>query len=95
MPMILDYCTYVLFSFKDRAFYVGFTSNLNNRLQDHHHGRVISTKNRRPLELVYSEYHQNKYDALRREKYLKSTAGKKGLRLMIRERLQEIIKSSL
>ena len=88
--MYLDYCTYVLFSHHDGDLYVGFSSNLTNRLKDHKNGKVSSTKARRPLELIYCEFHQNKYDALRREKYLKSTAGKKGLKLMIRERLEEL-----
>ena len=87
--MHLAYCTYVLFSHHDGDLYVGFSSNLTNRIKDHKNGKVSSTKGRRPLELIYCEFHQNKYDALE-EKYLKSTAGKKGLKLMIRESLEEI-----
>ena len=87
--MPLDYCTYVLISQYDGDFYVGFSSDLDKRIEDHKKGRVKSTRNRRPLELIYCEYHRNKFDALRREKYLKTTAGKKGLKLMIRESLEE------
>jgi len=68
--------------------YIGYSTNLTNRLLDHKRGNVISTKGRRPLELIYTEFHTNKYDALRREKYFKTTSGKKGLKLMLREKLK-------
>ena len=87
--MHLEFCTYVLVSRRDGDFYIGFSSDLKKRLTDHNNGKVISTRNRRPLELIYFESHRNKYDALRRDKYLKTTAGKKALRLMIRESLVE------
>jgi len=85
--MYLPYCVYVLFSHYDKDLYVGFSANLARRLNEHRYGKVLSTKGRRPLELIYTEFHSNKYDALRREKYLKTTTGKKGLKLMLREKL--------
>jgi len=39
------------------------------------------------LELIYCEYHRSKHDALRREMYLKSTPGRKALKLMLRAAL--------
>lgn len=71
---------YVLVSDADRRFYVGFTENLSNRLNLHLEGKVASTKDRRPLRLVYYEASLNKQDALHRERYLKSTYGKKYIR---------------
>jgi len=85
--MKLPFCVYVLISLKDHKFYIGYTANLDKRILDHNSGNVSSTKGRRPLELIYCEYHKNKYDALRREKYLKTTPGRKALRLMLRESL--------
>lgn len=67
--------------------YIGFSTNLTNRLREHNKGNVLSTRGRRPLELIYTEFHTNKYDALRREKYFKTTSGKKGLKLMLRRKL--------
>jgi len=75
--------------------YIGYSANLTNRLRDHHGGKVLSTKGRRPFELIYTEFHSNKYDALRREKYFKTTAGKKGLKLMLREKLKELANPNL
>ena len=46
---------YVLLSLKDSRFYTGYTEDLRKRLDDHHRGRVNSTRDRRPLELAYYE----------------------------------------
>ena len=74
------YFVYVLISEKDNQFYTGYTSDLENRLKEHNSGSVYSTKNRLPLRLVYFEGSLNQQDALNREKYLKSTYGKRYLR---------------
>ena len=74
------YYVYVLFSEKDKQFYTGYTSNLKERIVAHEEGKVISTKNRRPLKLLYFEGCINQQDATRREKYLKSGNGKIYLR---------------
>jgi putative endonuclease len=62
---------YVLKSSKDGKLYIGYTSNLDRRIQEHKNGLVTSTKNRRPLELVYVEEFKEKANALQREKYFK------------------------
>ena len=71
---------YVLLSEKDHQFYTGYTSNLNERMIYHNDGKVQSTKNRRPLKLIYWEGCLNQQDATRRERYLKSGNGKIYLR---------------
>ena len=76
----MKYYVYVLQSKKDGNFYTGFTSNLLNRIQLHNSGKVSSTKKRFPLELIYWEGCLNKKDALQREKYLKSSWGKRYLK---------------
>ena len=68
---------YVLRSLKDKMFYVGFTHDLHGRIEIHNKGKVPSTKNRIPFELVYWEGYLNQTDATRREKYLKSSWGKR------------------
>ncbi len=47
------YYVYVLLSEKDNRFYTGFTANLDSRLKKHFGGKVLSTKKRLPLKLVY------------------------------------------
>jgi putative endonuclease len=81
------YFVYILRSERDENFYIGFTANLNARLNEHKNGNVTSTKHRRPLRLIFYEVYINKYDALRREKYFKTTKGKTTLRSMLRKYL--------
>lgn len=69
--------TYVLHSSKDVKLYTGFASDLKKRFKKHCMGEVFSTKNRRPLEIIYYEACLNKTDALHREIYLKSAWGKR------------------
>ena len=88
MPAKLRHCVYVLRSKRDEQLYIGFATDLKQRRANHFHGGVASTANRRPLELVYCEYHGSKTDALRREEYLKPSAGKKALKLMLRDALK-------
>jgi putative endonuclease len=74
------YYVYVLLSQKDNKMYIGYTSNLEERLKQHDNGMVISTKFRRPVSLVYFEGCINQQDATKREKHLKSGFGKIYLR---------------
>lgn len=71
---------YILQSLKDKKLYTGFTSDLKKRLKEHEYGNVESTRNRRPLELIYYEAYKEKSNALLREKYLKTTKGKQQLK---------------
>lgn len=70
---------YVLYSNKDKKLYIGSTPDLKKRFEKHRTGYVRATKNRRPLKLIYYEAYLLRSDALRREKYLKSGAGRKEL----------------
>ena len=78
---------YVLRSLNDQKFYVGFTKNLRKRIQDHENGLVPSTKQRNPFELVYWEGCLDQTDATRREKYLKSSWGKRYIKSRLRSYL--------
>ncbi len=70
------FTVYILRSQKDNNRYIGFTDNLDRRISEHNSGRVISTKNRRPLNLIYTEQFENKVDAMKREKFFKSHQGR-------------------
>jgi len=74
------YYNYLLESKKDKGWYTGYTKNLKKRFKEHNDGKVFSTKNRRPLKIIYYEVCHNKEDAKAREKYLKSGMGKRYLR---------------
>lgn len=67
--------------------YSGFTKNLKLRFEQHINGQVESTKDRRPLKLIYYEACINQADATKREKYFKTHYGK----LFLRKRLKSYL----
>ncbi|MEI6696633.1 MAG: GIY-YIG nuclease family protein [Bacteroidota bacterium] len=81
------YYVYVLISKKDNNLYTGYTKDLKNRIEQHNIGEVQSTKYRLPLILVYYEACINQQDATHREKYLKSTWGKRYLKARLKNYL--------
>jgi putative endonuclease len=81
------YYTYNLQSLRDNQFYTGFTENLKLRFEHHSRGRVESTRQRRPLKLIYYKACLNIEDALSREKYLKTYHGK----LFLKKRLKSYL----
>ncbi len=70
------YFTYVLLSKKDGHFYIGITSSLQRRVNEHNRGKVKSTRARRPFRLAYCEEYQDKTAARKREIFLKSGQGR-------------------
>jgi putative endonuclease len=79
---------YVLKSLKDNKFYIGYTNDLRKRIELHNAGRVESTKLRKPFDLIYYEASQNREDALKREKYLKTTYGHRYIHNRVRHYLE-------
>jgi putative endonuclease len=77
---LIMYYTYVLHSLRDQKRYIGSTDSLIRRVDEHNNGLVKSTKNRRPLVLIYSEEFHSKTEALKREKFFKSGYGRSFLK---------------
>ena len=84
------YYVYVLLSESDGKFYTGSTPELKRRFAAHCAGRVLSTKHRRPLKLIYYEASLSKDDAIRRERYLKTGMGKRYLRNRLKRQFAEL-----
>jgi len=78
---------YVLKSQKDDRNYVGYTKNLKLRFDLHNKGFVSSTKDRRPLKIIYYEACMNQQDATKREKYLKTVYGKRYIKSRLKSYL--------
>jgi len=78
------YYIYVLFLKRYQELYKGYTDNLEKRLHEHSRGLVRSTRNKRPLELIYYEAYQNKLDAMDRERYFKTGWGGVYLRKVLK-----------
>lgn len=70
---------YLLKSQKNNDIYVGFSSDLRQRVSKHNSGEVRSTKVNRPWTLIYYEAYLNELDARRRELNLKQHKPKKDL----------------
>ena len=83
------YYTHILRSKHDGYFYIGFTSNLQQRFAAHNEGAVEATRTRRPFELVYYEAHRNKKDAMAREAFLKTSWGRNYIRRVLGNYLRE------
>ena len=79
---------YILYSLKDNKLYIGFTNNLKKRLTEHATGKVEATKNRLPIKLIHYEYFINREDAEAREKYLKTSMGRRVIRKQISHYLE-------
>ena len=75
----MSYTVYIIKSSKDNKRYIGCTKNILRRLDEHNNGLVKSTRNRRPLELIYTEGFENKSDAIARERFFKSGKGREYL----------------
>ena len=78
------YTVYVLHSTSYDKIYIGYTSNLEQRLLSHN--KLASkgwTVKYRPWTLVYKEEYSDKVTAMKREKELKSHRGRDFIRSII------------
>jgi putative endonuclease len=75
---------YALYSESYDKIYIGMTSNIDERLKSHNElGKKGWTKNYRPWVIIYREEHKEKTEALKRERQLKSHAGRSFIRSLI------------
>jgi putative endonuclease len=79
----LMYYVYVLKSQVDGSLYKGYTKNLQNRIKEHNQGKSTYTASRKPWEIVYVEEYSTSTEAIKRERYLKSSAGRRFLKKIL------------
>ena len=70
-----NWTVYIL-NCNDGTYYVGCTSNLDDRISKHEKGYVKSTKNRIPVTVSTTIVFTDKYKAFEFEKYLKTSSGR-------------------
>lgn len=87
---MMPYFVYILLSTKDHKLYVGCSSNIEKRLNEHNAGKVLATKLRRPLELIHLEKFENKTDAFNRERFLKSLWSARFKRKVLNEYVNKV-----
>jgi len=64
-------------------FYKGHCVDLKLRLKQHNSGQTVSTKPFIPREIVYFEEFVSRIEAVKREKYFKTAAGRRFLKKKI------------
>jgi putative endonuclease len=83
------YYVYLLQSLVDKGWYIGYTSDLRRRFQEHNRGDTKSIIRRKPFILIYYEAYLHKMDAIGRERFLKSGGGRKFLNKQLRHHLSQ------
>ena len=78
------YYVYIL-KLANSTLYAGSTGDLRCRVLEHENGKVASTKYKLPVRLLLYEGYLLKSDAQRRERYLKTTEGKRLLKQQIKD----------
>ncbi len=73
------YWVYVLKSEKFNKSYVGYTDNIDRRFMEHSTGKGRFTKTYLPWKLIHTETFADRFEAIKREKFLKSKVGRKFL----------------
>jgi putative endonuclease len=74
---------YVVRSISTGYLYKGHCENLEERLTQHNSGMTESIRKYTPFELVYFEAFETREEAIVREKYFKSAAGRRFLKLKV------------
>ena len=74
------FTVYDIRSLKKDWWYVGMTDNFERRFSQHNKGQNTSTKPYTPFTIVCKEEYEERLSARKREKYLKTAAGKRWLK---------------
>lgn len=82
---------YLLRSKLNGKIYTGYTGNLKERLRKHKNDQVYTTARMGNIELIYYEAYKDRRDAIQREKYFKTTKGKRTVRIMLKYSLGPIV----
>ena len=79
-----EFVVYILFSETHNKTYVGFTSNLIERIKSHNALGVKGyTLRYRPWEVIYVEFFNEKKLALNQEKYFKTGVGRAYIKTLL------------
>ncbi len=78
---------YTLYSKSSDKFYIGFTNDIKQRMNNHQSSKVYTTYRMKEWKLVYYEVCLSKKDATTREKQLKTGFGRGYLRRRLKNYL--------
>ena len=77
------YYVYILLNKTKTRTYTGVTDDVDKRLTDHNAGRVKSSSPYRPYKIVHLESFKTMSEARQKEKFYKSTIGRRKLKKMV------------
>ena len=83
------YYTYIL-QLKDKSKYVGYSSDLKKRIKDHNKGLIQSTKNLRPVKLVYYSAFISKLNEREVNVLARDITGPQKLKLALDEKVKQL-----
>ena len=78
-----EYYIYLIESESSGIWYVGLSQNPEERLKQHNKGKSKYTSSHLPWKLLYKEKIGNLAEARKREKYYKTSAGKRRLKKIL------------
>ena len=79
----MPFYVYILYSSSKDKFYIGYTSNIEERLIRHNQKSKGFTGTTNDWKIVYSELHSTKLEALTREKQIKSWKSRSKIQALI------------
>lgn len=92
----LVHYVYILQSLKKKDWlYKGSTADLERRVKEHNSGKNFSSAPYKPFRLIYYEAYILKSDAEAREKYLKTSMGKRVLKKQLANFINTFQRQSL
>jgi putative endonuclease len=80
----MAYIVYILQSEKDSSYYVGHTSNVDDRLTKHNEGRSAYTRAKVPWKLIHQEPYPSRGEAMKREQEIKGRKNREYIEYLVR-----------
>jgi putative endonuclease len=74
---------YVIKSINHNFYYKGHCENLEKRLTEHNSGMTKSIRPYIPFQIIYFQEFKTREEAINKEKYFKTSAGRRFLKLML------------
>ncbi len=71
----MKFWVYILRSCDGSRYYIGYTSNVAQRVTEHNSSRAHWTRRHQPWQLVYTEGYATRGEAMKRERELKALKG--------------------
>ena len=86
----MKYFIYILKSIEFDKTYIGITNNPERRLREHNAGKSIYTRKYKPWEIVYNEEVLDRKAAREKEKYFKSSSGRKKVIVILNKHIAPV-----